>query len=105
MANIADIKLNERVQWGREQEELLQGLLQTKARFEQQSKEPLVQHVRTKYPWVLTQEKNRGPQSLKLAEWLIAEAGTIRDLLKPFDDGTRPVQDQPGFSGPGFPGR
>ena len=102
MANIADIKTNERVQWGREQEELLQGLLQTKARFEQQNKEPLTDYISdTIRPSLInTAPVHADPIAWKarttaLAEWLIADAGTIRDLLKPFDDGTRPAQDQP----------
>ena len=106
MANIADIKLNERVHWGREQEELLQGLLQTKARFEQ-NKEPLHKYIFEKYNWTRTGETNKAALAMRLTEWLMVHAGTIRDLLKPFDDGTRQTvsKKKTSTSGPGCPGR
>ena len=105
MANIADIKTNAPVQWGREQEELLQGLIQTKARFENETKKPLICYLRE------MRSSLGGPRqrvtSETMAEAMIRDAGKLRDLLQPFDDGTRQTvsKKKTSSSGPGCPGR
>jgi hypothetical protein len=78
--------------WTPANQRALEELQAMKLAFEAQHKDPLIAFFNINYPWEpATPAHKRMQMASKVADWMIANADTIRDLLKPFDSGVRPA--------------
>lgn len=77
----------------RRDQETLDDLLRRKAEFEAETTEPVHRLVSEKWPFKVTNDggKNQGI----LTQWLIRNAESLRDVLKPFETWVRPAPDRP----------
>jgi hypothetical protein len=78
--------------WTTADQQALEALQARKAEFEAQHKEPLIRYmVNLTSSLYLGPSKAAEDHGRRIADWMISDADTIRDLLKPFDSGVRPA--------------
>lgn len=70
--------------WTPADEQLLAELNERKQRVDQQQRQPVVDLLSNGCPHVFDRE------APDVANWMMANADTLRDLLQPFDSGVRP---------------
>ena len=79
------------ITWSQHDEQCLRNLTARKAEFERRCRTPIVQYVLDNFDWRKASDPAvRENDSARVADWLIKNADTIRDLLQPFDSGERP---------------
>jgi hypothetical protein len=78
--------------WTPADQQALEQLVSRKALHENTYRMPVYVFFRDNFPWnASTVEKDRVRMSEKVVDFMIKNADTIRDLLKPFDSGVRPA--------------
>ena len=85
------------IAWTPQDEERLRALTERKAEFERRCRTPIVQYVLDNFDWRKASDPAvRENDSKRVANWLIRNADTVRDLLQPFDSGVRMVKPSDG---------